>query len=480
MLAALLLAASVEIYQHDAVFSSPTSQSQFPKAVDIQGEWLAIGRPYAGSPALSGVVDVHRREPRGWTHHTTLTVQGPSAGDRFGQRVTFSPDGDLFVSASDYDAFAPGDDVGGVIVFQFGGGSWSQVGVLKPDPNNVPLEFGRELAAGDGFIAVTSTFTPTASGEVMIFDEPYSSSIGDSIYAVPISTSGPKQLHVALNGGTLAIGSPSESAVVLMERSGSSWVSTANLTGAGIGHYVAFVGDMVFTAAPYRNSYTGELVGFLPPATTEVAVISPSILGPEFSFDGPLCSSDNSLIAAASGPASGVYRLEFVTGLGWTARGEFEHLGPSFGQRFAADEQSVIIVAPIQGEAAVYSDIDHYQSYCTSTPNSTGQPARIDAYGPRSLSASESLLLIATDLPDGPALAFSGASETQLPFVNGFLCTGPTFIRHGVQQASGGRATFRPWRMPLGANSFQVIFSDPTAGGAGLNMTDAVTVDILP
>ncbi len=128
-------------------------------------------------------------------------------------------------------------------------------------------------------------------------------------------------------------------------------------------------------------------------------------------------------------------------------------------------------------------------NYCSSTPNSTGQAAHLQASGPLQLSSKLLLELRAYDLPVGEIAWFvMGREEAAVPFGNGTLCVGgaaSNFLRiSNVQRiAWGGRAymaitgdqfeyidLFTPgstWR-------FQCLFSDSV--GAGLDATDGVRV----
>jgi len=133
-------------------------------------------------------------------------------------------------------------------------------------------------------------------------------------------------------------------------------------------------------------------------------------------------------------------------------------------------------------------------TYCFSTMNSTGGPARISWAGSGSLS-SQDLSLIATDLPPHQfGIFFYGAQEHFGILGDGVLCAKPPLYRIGGAQPSGPDGTVT---LPLDYGShpmsggpgqvtssstwyFQFWFRDPTFGPAGSNTTDGLEVIFCP
>ncbi len=123
-------------------------------------------------------------------------------------------------------------------------------------------------------------------------------------------------------------------------------------------------------------------------------------------------------------------------------------------------------------------------SGCTSTPNSTGEPARIAARGSASL-VDAALSLELADAPAGQSAYFlHGNQEVQLPLGGGFLCVSGGVGRLAAGQTNAaGLATLQVNLGALGASpgsslTFQAIFRD--AGAGGLQTSDSVTVIVLP
>jgi hypothetical protein len=84
---------------------------------------------------------------------------------------------------------------------------------------------------------------------------------------------------------------------------------------------------------------------------------------------------------------------------------------------------------------------------------------------------------------------FHGASQAQLPFGNGFLCTTGGIVRGEVIQAAGNSADYlydnssskRSLSAYVGATrNFQYWFRDPMGGGSLFNTSNAVSIPIQP
>jgi hypothetical protein len=126
-------------------------------------------------------------------------------------------------------------------------------------------------------------------------------------------------------------------------------------------------------------------------------------------------------------------------------------------------------------------------SFCSSTVNSTGAASIISAIGSASI-ADDDLQLYASNAPGGAsALFYFGASEVSIPFGNGIRCVaGSTRRMPLVSEAAacfaydvdmvafGGRIG------ALGTTKFQCWHRDPAGGGAMFNLSDAVSIDMVP
>jgi hypothetical protein len=135
-----------------------------------------------------------------------------------------------------------------------------------------------------------------------------------------------------------------------------------------------------------------------------------------------------------------------------------------------------------------------FSNYCIALPNSTGTTASIGISGSLSVTANTFTLLAQGAVPHQFALFFYGPQQTQLPLGDGFRCIGAGGVgvfRLGPPQqvAADGSLTrvvdFHAAPMNSGGGmvepgsnwNFQMWHRDTTTGGgAGSNLTDAVSV----
>ncbi len=125
---------------------------------------------------------------------------------------------------------------------------------------------------------------------------------------------------------------------------------------------------------------------------------------------------------------------------------------------------------------------------CTATANSTGAPAELTAFGSAS-SAAAYLQLTSAPVPNQFGVFFHGTNQSQTPFGNGFLCTTGDITRGAVPQAAANVAIYAydnsDAEHSLAAfvdttRNFQYWFRDPAGGGALFNLSNAISVDVLP
>lgn len=130
-------------------------------------------------------------------------------------------------------------------------------------------------------------------------------------------------------------------------------------------------------------------------------------------------------------------------------------------------------------------------SYCASTPNSTGQNARIEYTGAFQISVTSLELLAAHCPPSRLGLFFYGDARAQVPFGSGWRCVDGTLHRLPfLQTSSEGTAEFPLGRLlatggtgiqPGSTWSFQFLFRDSSgAGMPGFNLSDALSATFAP
>ncbi len=132
-------------------------------------------------------------------------------------------------------------------------------------------------------------------------------------------------------------------------------------------------------------------------------------------------------------------------------------------------------------------------SYCVGAPNSAGPGARLGHVGTTSVAAGDFTLTVSGAIPGQFGLFFYGAAQVQQSFGLGSLCVGAGGVglfrllpaASANAQGLASRALdfgAAPAGAGLGAAlpgatwNFQHWYRDPAAGGAGFNLSDALSV----
>ncbi len=138
--------------ERDTVYPSENALSEdFGRAVDISGDWAAVGAGSLGGGAAR--VDMFKRNGLTWQHMQRLQAADTVPGDFFG--FSLDLDGNrLVVGAPKRKDGAT--TRGGAYVFERSGNSWSETfamhdkwGVSKPEANG---DFGHAVASADAYI----------------------------------------------------------------------------------------------------------------------------------------------------------------------------------------------------------------------------------------------------------------------------------------------------------------------------------------
>ncbi len=162
--------------------------------------------------------------------------------------------------------------------------------------------------------------------------------------------------------------------------------------------------------------------------------------------------------------------------------GELDYLVSSFLENRFTHLVSVYVLS---------LDGHNISKYCTSTPNSTGAAGTLDGSGYATY-LNNDLTLTASHLPKNQSgLFIASKAQGMSTLGNGFLCLAPKVWRAQPILSSGlsGSVTRNisendyPWYAlihPGDTWNFQFWYRDTPAGGAGFNLTDAVSVTFLP
>ena len=200
-------------------------------------------------------------------------------------------------------------------------------------------------------------------------------------------------------------------------------------------------------------------------------------------------TADLTVLATVPGSVGIVGGLAVLGGQGYLATAATSGLGSNELYSFDLDTGAMTLVGTLDGSGpnglaglSAWTGTSVGTSYCTALANSTGAPALLTAVG-SAIAADNALGLLAEPVPNQPGLFFYGDAQNLAPFGNGFLCAGGFLVRLGSPAtASGNVAQVLVDLVGEGlvagdTRHFQYWYRDPVAGGAGFNLSDAVTIN---
>ncbi len=126
-------------------------------------------------------------------------------------------------------------------------------------------------------------------------------------------------------------------------------------------------------------------------------------------------------------------------------------------------------------------------TYCIGAPNTVGGGAQIGFSGTGNVVLNDLQLFVYACPANTTGLFYAGTSALQTPFGNGFRCAGGSTLRLGLQttDAFGDASQSVDWHaLPGGApapgqvRNFQFWYRNPAAGGAGFNLSNALSVTV--
>ncbi|HJP00140.1 MAG TPA: DNRLRE domain-containing protein [Planctomycetota bacterium] len=181
-----------------------------------------------------------------------------------------------------------------------------------------------------------------------------------------------------------------------------------------------------------------------------------------------------------------------ATNHGWVFK-HADELAPGTAKRFNSRHHSQVAQRP-RLVVDYTPACGNVTSYCSSNSNSTGQAALLSVAGAPSVSGGP-LDFLAGPVPDQPGIVYFGGGQVNggagVPFGNGMRCVNAgaaSVYRLPVAVASGNLlvATLDFGAVP-GSNvlagsvwNFQAWYRDPVSGGAGFDLSDALTVTFCP
>ncbi|MBL8860221.1 MAG: FG-GAP repeat protein [Planctomycetes bacterium] len=142
------------------------------------------------------------------------------------------------------------------------------------------------------------------------------------------------------------------------------------------------------------------------------------------------------------------------------------------------------------GQVVVWRTFSAPTTYCIGAANSVGSGGRMAWSGSTSVVANALALSCSGIAPNSPGLFYFGTTTAQVPFGDGFGCTGGNITRLGIFVAGPtGVAALNVnlQQLPAGTliapgdvRNFQFWYRDLVAGGSGFNLSDALRVPFCP
>jgi hypothetical protein len=267
-----VFARSGRVWSQEALLQpNPTLQTDGHLAVALSGDTLVVGSPDDSS---TGAVYVFARSGTSWTQVARLMASNARSGARFGDSLALSGDtlavgsdsessGAMGVGGDQTDTSAPG--AGAVYVFTRSGVVWSQQAYVKASNTQAGAAFGTAVALDGDTLAVGSPNLDAGAAYVFAragatwsqqWDEHFMKFIIEEAYG---SLGG----SIALSGNTLAIGdrtSRISGAVWVYVRTGATWPLEARLeatpltSGMLFGSAVALEGNTLAVGSANEGS----------------------------------------------------------------------------------------------------------------------------------------------------------------------------------------------------------------------------------
>lgn len=128
----------------------------FGNSIAASGNWMVVGAPGEDIPGVAdaGVAYLYELSGGSYVQRARLSASDAASGDRFGDAVAIS--GDVVVIGAPTDNLSAGSDAGSVYVFERNGANWQQsIKLTQPGAATGDL-FGASVAVSGGAILVGS------------------------------------------------------------------------------------------------------------------------------------------------------------------------------------------------------------------------------------------------------------------------------------------------------------------------------------
>ncbi len=222
---------------------------EFGRSAGVDGNWLAVGAPFAKGPRAggSGVVYLFQRQDATspWIQSQKLSASDAARGDQFG--LTLALSGGILIVGAPNSVGNAGSLSGAVYVFHLDGGTWTQ-GPKLTARDAAPFDnFGFSLAIDGTTIVVGAPFRDGVagnSGAAYVFKPSGGGwSQGTRLTASDGAADDEFGSAVAVSGDALAVGARTDDvngmldagSAYVYQRNGESWSEAAHFFGQAAG-----------------------------------------------------------------------------------------------------------------------------------------------------------------------------------------------------------------------------------------------------
>ncbi len=478
---------------HKLVAADASPGGRFGWSVDLDGETLVVGAPGPEDRGgQAGAAYVFHWTGQAWQQVARLDGLPGHRGDGFGQSVAV--DGDRILVGSPWNRGA-GPQAGAAFLFERSGGVWGlreEFRTAHTGPGDA-FGFAVDMDGDRGAVgALSDNAVVHNEGAVYVFDFKAQTIRLNArlLEAIPRPNTGFGRA-LCLQGDLLAVGAtddypldPRSGSVTLFDHSSGHWTQVQRLqapdlaVGNAFGYSVDLSGPRLMVGAPAANGGQGTAYVYESFAGNWLFTVEPDLPGLQV---GDFVGSDVDI--QAPHPVVGAMR---DSSRGWNA-GSVHRLLPD---HWRAPEVINFCGCDEGSPTATRS------SGPNGCPNSTGVGARIGIEGSTSVAADDMVLRM-ENLPTGAfGFFWMGQASRRMPLFDGFRCVqgGAQGLvrwapgradRTGVLRTGPGMVELsRATGATLTAGSawcFQGMYRDDRSpGGAGVNLSDAMWVTLVP
>jgi hypothetical protein len=467
--------ATAQTWGEEAALTAPAPavDDNFGRSVSIHGSTAVVGSPGDDQLGLNmGAAHVFVRNGTTWTQQAVLLPSNPGINSQFGRAVAV--DGDTILVGSPQDDQPSFNWTGSVYVFVRSGTTWSEQAYL-PGFANAGTQFGATLALDDDFAVIGTLenryemYKRTGTSWASVQEESMNS------FGVSIALAIADDLLFAGSPSTGFTGQ-----IEWYERQGSNWAFKGNLdsgnpnVSAGFGTSLAASGDTLvvgepdfWLSQPLMNAGQAHVFTYAAGTWTRTATLTSSDpkqgekFGRSVAVEGDLIAVGAHFDKGTGTVSGGAVHLFTGHGSTWEPIGQLTKQTPVAADRLGVslDLSGGRVIAGAIGDdpggvsnaggAYVFVQSSAPTTYCTAGTSASGCRAAISANGTASATATEGFFTVATGVEgDKNGLFLYGTgTPTANPWGSGtsLRCFAPPVSRGSLGAGQGDAGTCDGW-----------------------------------